>query len=131
MINFIYGIVAGIVTGLGMGGGTILILFLTVFGHIEQKISQGVNLVFFIPTSIVAIIGYIKNKQLNVKQSLPIVGGGIAGAIIGAKITSGLNNEVLKKIFGGFILVIACFEIYKFYMNNIKKVTETKRKTKE
>ena len=49
------GIISGIVTGLGMGGGSILILFLTMFMNVSQHTAQAANLIFFIPTSISAI----------------------------------------------------------------------------
>ena len=67
MLPIIFGIIAGIVTGLGMGGGTILILLLSLFMGVEQHVAQATNLVFFIPTSIVAIITNIKQKYIDFK----------------------------------------------------------------
>ena len=58
--EILIGIVAGIVSGTGMGGGTILIFLLTFLSGIEQHVAQATNLIFFIPTSIVAIIVKIK-----------------------------------------------------------------------
>ena len=63
MKEILIGIVSGIVSGTGMGGGTILIFLLTYMCGIEQHIAQATNLIFFIPTSIVAIIVNIKNKK--------------------------------------------------------------------
>lgn len=130
MIAFIYGILSGIATGIGLGGGTVLIILLTVFQNLDQKTAQGINLVFFIPTSIVAIILFIKNKQLKIKENLIIIIGGIIGAFWGAKLANNFNNAVLRKIFGIFILVIACVEIWNYYknkMNNIKKNTKNNK----
>ena len=62
MIEILIGMISGIVSGTGMGGGTILIFLLTFMMGIEQHVSQATNLIFFIPTSIVAIIINIKNK---------------------------------------------------------------------
>ena len=56
MIEILIGMISGIVSGTGMGGGTILIFLLTFMMGIEQHVSQATNLIFFIPTSIVAII---------------------------------------------------------------------------
>ena len=64
MIEILIGMISGIVSGTGMGGGTILIFLLTFMMGIEQHVSQATNLIFFIPTSIVAIIINIKNKIL-------------------------------------------------------------------
>lgn len=122
-MNFIYGIISGIATSIGLGGGTVIIILLTVFEKVEQKMAQGINLVFFIPTSIITIYFFIKNKQLKVKENLLIIIGGILGAYLGAKISCNLNNELLKKVFAIFILLIALFEIIKYFRkyNKYKK----------
>ena len=67
MEEVLVGIVSGFVSGMGMGGGTILILCLSMFMGVEQHIAQATNLVFFIPTSIVAIITNIKQKYIDFK----------------------------------------------------------------
>ena len=72
IIEYFIGIIAGIIGGLGMGGGTILILLLTMFLNIEQNVAQGSNVVFFIPMAITAIIIYIKNKNINFIVVIPI-----------------------------------------------------------
>ena len=62
LLAIIFGIISGIVTGLGMGGGTILILLLSLFMEMEQHIAQATNLIFFIPTSLAAIVINLKQK---------------------------------------------------------------------
>ena len=62
MIESLIGLVSGIVTGTGMGGGTILIFLLSSFLGIEQHIAQATNLVYFVPTAISAIIVNYKNS---------------------------------------------------------------------
>ena len=64
MAEVLIGIIAGIVSGTGMGGGTILIFLLTVLMSLDQHVAQATNLIFFIPTSIVAIMVNLKNKLL-------------------------------------------------------------------
>ena len=64
MTEIIIGFVSGIIGGLGMGGGTVLILLLSLFSNVEQHIAQGSNVIFFVPMSIAAIIVFIKNKEL-------------------------------------------------------------------
>ena len=65
MKEIIIGLIAGIIGGMGMGGGTVLILLLTMFANIEQHVAQGSNVVFFIPTAIAAIFVFIKNKNIH------------------------------------------------------------------
>lgn len=112
MVEILTGIIAGSVSGLGMGGGTILILVLSNFLGIEQHIAQATNLVFFIPTAISAIIINLKQKLINLKLSLIIISAGIVGSIIGSEIAINLNSTNLKKYFGIFLLIIAINEIY-------------------
>lgn len=123
MLGVIFGIISGIITGLGMGGGTILILLLSLFMGLEQHIAQATNLVFFIPTSLAAIITNLKQKNVNIKLAITISFFGIIGAIIGAILSNSISSKNLKKYFAIFILIIAIheiYELYKEYKNNKK-----------
>lgn len=112
MLEFFTGIISGTVSGTGMGGGTILILILSVFMGIEQHVAQGANLIFFIPTSISAIITTFKEKLINWKIGIPVAIFGIIGAIIGAKISINMDVNRLKRYFGFFLILITVYEIY-------------------
>ena len=115
MKEILIGLVAGIVGGMGMGGGTVLILLLSIFSNIEQHIAQGANVVFFIPTAIAAIIIFIKNKNIKFKIGIPICLWGLVGTFIGATISSKMQVEILRKCFGAFLIVIAIYQAYSFY----------------
>ena len=96
------GILSGIVTGLGMGGGSILILILTTFLAVEQHTAQAANLIFFIPTSIAAIIVHFKNKNVDTKIGKQLLYATIIGSAIGAYVTKFISSNELKKYFGIF-----------------------------
>ena len=96
MKEIIIGLVSGIVSGTGMGGGTILIFLLTYISGLEQHIAQATNLIFFIPTSIVAIIVNIKNKNIRFRVATMI------------------------SVFGIFLAIIAIHEIYTIIKENKK-----------
>ena len=121
MKEILFGILAGIVASLGMGGGVILILLLSVFSNFNQHTMQGVNLLFFIATSVVANLINIKNKNIDYKIARTVIISGIIGAIIGSNLSFKISNESLKKYFGIFLLLIAIFEIYSFYKKYIFK----------
>lgn len=112
MWEIITGFISGIVSGTGMGGGTILILVLSVFLGIEQHTAQATNLIFFIPTSISAIVVAIKEKLIEWKIGITIAITGTIGAFIGASISTRMSVEILRKCFGGFLAIIAVYEIY-------------------
>lgn len=120
MREIIIGFVSGIVSGTGMGGGTILIFLLTFLSGLEQHVAQATNLIFFIPTSIVAIIVNIKNKNIDLKLATIITIFGILGAIIGANLSVHTNVQKLQIYFGIFLLVIAGHEIYTIIKENKK-----------
>lgn len=124
MVEILIGIVSGIVSGTGMGGGTILIFLLTFMMGIEQHVAQATNLIFFIPTSIVAIIVNLKNKNIDLKLAVIISIFGILGAIIGANISVHINVIILKKCFGIFLAIVAIHEIYTM----VKKYKKSKIK---
>ena len=124
MIETLIGLISGIVSGTGMGGGTILIFLLTFLLGVEQHIAQATNLIFFIPTSIVAIIVNIKNKNIDIKLAILVSIFGVLGAILGANISIHTDVNLLKKFFGIFLAVIAIHEIYsivKLYKKNKKE----------
>ena len=109
----------GSLHGMGMGGGTILILCLSLFSGLEQHIAQATNLVFFIPTSIVAITINIKEKLINWNVAIPVCISGILGSILGAIISSNMDVGVLKKCFGIFLAIIAIYQLYIFIKSYI------------
>lgn len=115
MIEILTGFISGIISGTGMGGGTILILCLSIFLGIDQKVAQATNLIFFIPTSIAAIYVNIKEKNINNKIAKTIMLWGIIGAIIGAFIAQKMDVKILKKLFGFFLSIIAIREIYLLF----------------
>lgn len=121
MIEVIIGIVSGIVSAMGMGGGTILILCLTVFLGFPQHVAQASNLVFFIPTSFVAIILNWKQKLIDKKLAILIIPPGIVGAVIGARFANNTADSNLRKYFGIFLLFITIYELYSYAKKYIFK----------
>ena len=121
MLEGLTGVISGIISGMGMGGGTILITILVCFLSVDQKVAQAVNLVFFIPTSLVATIVNIKNKQIDWKLAIPIAILGAIGAFLGAFIATKIEVGMLRKLFAIFLFVIAIFEAYSWYKKYIKK----------
>lgn len=112
MLQILIGTVSGIFSGIGMGGGTILIFLLTTFLNMEQHLAQATNLIYFIPTVIAAIFVNYKNKNIDINLAILTSIGGSIGAIIGAIISINTDVLKLKKMFGIFLVIIAIHEIY-------------------
>lgn len=110
---FLIGLISGVISGMGIGGGAILIPALTLIFDFEQKMAQNINLLYFIPTAIIAIFVHSKNKNIETKGLLKIIIFGIVGAIIGSVIAINLKGEILRKIFGWFLLFMGISEMFK------------------
>lgn len=104
------GLLSGVLGGMGMGGGTILIPVLTIIFNTPQQIAQAANLITFIPMAIVAVIIHIKNKLIDFKGVIYIIICGCLTGILGAFITKNMDGNLLKKIFGGFLILLALFQ---------------------
>ena len=127
MEKILIGLVSGIVSGTGMGGGTILIFLLSYVMQVEQHVAQAANLIFFIPTSIVAILVNLKNKNIDLKLGIIISIFGILGAIIGANISIHIDVVILKRCFGIFLAIIAIHEIYSILKQYKKSKKENNK----
>ena len=112
MKEILIGVLSGIFSGIGMGGGTVLIVLLTIIIGLEQHIAQATNLIYFVPTAISAIIVNYKDKNIDTKLARFISIYGVVGAIVGAIISVNTDVFKLKKIYGIFLAIIAVHEIY-------------------
>ena len=113
MLPVVFGIISGIFTGLGVGGGSVLILLLGIYMNLDQHMAQATNLIFFIPTSIAAIIINIKEKNIKYELAGLISICGVVGSIIGFFIAKNIKSNILRKYFAIFILIIASYETYR------------------
>lgn len=121
MNYIIFGFIAGIGMALGLGGGTILILLLNLFTDIVQLKIQGINLIFFIGSSCIAIYMNLKKQNINFKIVRTMIFYGIIGTIIGAILSNKFsNNNLFKKYFGIFLICIAINGTYTLISQYIK-----------
>ena len=110
---FFIGLFSGIISGMGIGGGTILIPSLVFFAGLNQKQAQGINLMVFIPVAIIALIVHFKEKNIETKFAKWLILGGIFGAIVGSLFAMKINPNSLRKYFGIFLLFIGIYELFK------------------
>lgn len=109
----IIGLLSGIISGMGIGGGSILIPSLVLFNNVEQLQAQGINLVVFIPVAVIALFTHKKEGNLDNKYSKKIIIGGIIGAIGGSLLAMKIEQDNLRKYFGVFLLIIGIYEFFK------------------
>lgn len=106
----IAGSLGGLLGGMGMGGGTLLIPLLSIFYNVSQHTSQAINLISFIPMAVVAIVIHIKNGLVDFKKVMWIILPGVVTCIAGCYIAKAMSGDVLKRFFGGFLIVLSIFQ---------------------
>ena len=102
----------GIFASMGLGGGMILIIYLTVFTQASQLAAQGINLIFFIPIAILSLIIHTKNKLVEWKKIAPALICGTIGVIIGSFLATKIGSIELTKLFAIFILIMGARELF-------------------
>ena len=105
------GFLAGMTAAMGLGGGTVLILYLTLWEGLPQLKAQGINLLFFLPTAIPAVCLYAARREIAFKTVFLMVTGGLLGAVVGLKATAVLGLSLLRKGFGVLILILGAKEL--------------------
>lgn len=105
------GTVLGFLSGLGIGGGSLLILWLTVILGMEQAAARSINLLFFLPAALIACIFRMKQGCVKIKTILPAVITGCIAAAICSWFGSQMDMDLLKKLFGGLLIITGLREI--------------------
>ena len=109
--SFIAALLTGVFASLGVGGGMILIIYLTVFGGFDQLAAQVINLIYFIPIAIMSVMIQIKNNLIEWKKIIPSIIIGVIFAAAGTYAAEHIGSPALKKIFAVFILLIGVKEL--------------------
>ena len=114
----ISGVLGGILGGMGMGGGTVLIPLLTIFNGVGQHTAQAINLIAFIPMAVVALIIHVKNKAVEFNKIVFIILPGIITCVIGCYLAKNVTGDLLKKFFGGFLILLSIFQFVGIFQKN-------------
>ena len=115
------GLVCGILSGFGIGGGSLLMVWMTAVAALDQKTAQGINLLYFLPTAAVSLYVHIRNRNVKYKAVMPIILWGLVGAVGGAFVAGLIKTEVLRRCFGVFLL---CMGVYEFFKKEKKQKIE-------
>ena len=105
------GILLGFLSGIGIGGGSLLILWLTMVLGMEQQIARSINLLFFIPSAVIACLFRWKQGCLDIKKIIPAALAGCISAGVFSLLGSSLHTEVLKKLFGMLLITTGTREL--------------------
>ncbi len=106
------GTILGFLSGLGIGGGSLLIIWLTVVLGMDPLTARGINLLFFIPSALIACLFRLKQGSIDTKSVVPAVIAGCAAAGLFSWISSLLDVTILKKGFGLVLLIAGIRELF-------------------
>ena len=107
------GILAGVLSSWGVGGGTPLVIYMTAIAGIGQQEAQGINLLYFIPASATALISHSKNRMIEKSAVIPAIIAGVPAAFASSFMASGMDAGILRKIFGGFLILTGAVEFFR------------------
>lgn len=104
LLRALCGLVTGVLSVWGVGGGTLLLLCMTLFFGVEQRTAQAINLLYFLPTAGVSLFAHRKNGYLDrcaLRAAIPL---GTLCALAAALLTTALDSSALRRPFGLFLL---------------------------
>lgn len=110
-MKLLMGTALGFLTGLGVGGGSLLILWLTLGLGMDQEMARGINLLFFLPSALVACCFRKSQGTLNLKKIFPaMIAGGVSAAVF-SFLVGDMDTRLLKKLFGVLLLFTGIREL--------------------
>jgi len=111
MLTVFISFASGIISGMGIGGGTLMIPALVFIIGVKQQIAQSINLIVFIPSAIAALFVHIRKKNIEKGLFLKLAVTGCIGAALGSFLAVNLDSNILKKFFGAFLFIKGIYEI--------------------
>ena len=112
MIYGLIGFFSGIISGMGIGGGVLLIPALLFFTEWSQQQAQAANLLFFLPTACAALLKHKKEHTVELATAKAVLPWGLTAAAVGAMVAVWVEGEVLRLLFGIFLAVMGVLEIW-------------------
>lgn len=107
------GTVSGVLSGFGIGGGSLLLIYMTAIAGVEQQLAQGINLLYFLPAALAALPSHIKNGYIETKTAFPAICIGIPSAMLGSWLATGIKVTLLRRCFGGYLLALGLRELFR------------------
>lgn len=120
MMNAVVGVVTGVIASMGLGGGFVLLIWLTLFMDMPQRAAQGINLLFFLPIAVISVIMHLRAGLIDKKLVMSLVPGGIIGAVLGTLGSQLVGNELLRKLYALFLLAFGLRELFRKAPDNEK-----------
>ncbi len=112
ILTAVVGFLSGVIGAMGLGGGGVLLIYLTAFASVEQLTAQGINLLFFLPVGFSALIIYTFKKQIRWKTVVWLWLGGGLGAALGFFTARFVGGNSLSKLFACFLIIFGISRLF-------------------
>lgn len=110
-LSILIGTLLGFLAGLGIGGGSLLMLWLTAVISLDYLTARCINLLFFLPCACISTLLRCKSGKLNFKQLFPSILCGCIAAAGGSFFSYRMDLSLIKKIFGGLLILTGLREV--------------------
>lgn len=112
-VSVLAGAVCGVLSGFGIGGGSLLMVWMTAVLQMEQRTAQAINLLFFLPTAAASLIFHVRGRQVQWAATIPAALAGLVTAALSAWLATALDASLLRRLFGIFLLFVGLSELFK------------------
>lgn len=108
---FAAGAATGVLSGFGVGGGTLLLVYMTLLAGVEQQAAQGINLLYFLPAGLLALPAHRKNGYIETAALIPAIAAGLVCAGVAAWLATAVDTALLRRYFGIFLIFVGLWEL--------------------
>ena len=108
------GLLTGILSGFGIGGGSLLLLYLTLFAGVGQYQAGGINLLYFIACAPAALYAHVKNGLVEGRAVRWCVAAGVLTSVAAAFLAARMDTDWLRRLFGVFLLYVGAKELFSW-----------------
>jgi uncharacterized membrane protein YfcA len=112
VILAVAGFLSGLTASMGLGGGFVLLVYLTLFTSLPQKEAQLINLVFFLPIALLSVFLHLKHHLIEKDVLKKAILWGLIGVIAGVLLSVWIKEELLSKLFGALVLLVGMRELF-------------------
>lgn len=114
MMDFIAGLICAILAAMGVGGGGLLVIYLTLVKDMPQLTAQGINLLFFLPSAFISLMFKLKLFKSQKELLLLICPAAIISSIAFCLIGGYISDTLIRRLFGIFLIFAALLQIFSF-----------------
>ena len=112
IIDVVIAFFTAVLSGMGVGGGVLLLIYLSLFRDVPQLTAQFANLLFFIAASASSLVIHILDRKISAMVLLIVSLGGVIGAFFGSSLASALDEGVLRITLGAFLFISGTLSLF-------------------